>query len=232
MNVEAAPLVLIVEDDPQVCRFLRTSLTAHAYRVLECATGDAALALAEQNTPDLMLLDLNLPDLDGMTIVERVRTSSALPIIVISARASERQKVEALDAGADDYLTKPFGFEELLARMRKAMRQMTRSKQPPHTFTNGPLFVDLAEKRVELDGAPVKLTAIEFKLLAALVEHAGRVVTHKQLLDRVWGPRHGDQTQYLRVYMGHLRRKLEPDPMKPRLFVTEAGVGYSLRSTD
>lgn len=226
------PLVLIVEDDPQVCRFLHTSLIAHAYRALECTTAADALRFAREQAPDIMLLDLSLPDLDGMEVVTRVRGWSTMPIIVISARALERQKVDALDAGADDYLTKPFGFEELLARIRTALRHATHAKQPPPIFTSGPLVVDLTDRKVELDGEQVRLTTIEYKLLATLVAHAGRVVTHRQLLEEVWGNNHGDQIQYLRVYMGHLRRKLERDPLRPRLFLTEAGIGYRLRVDD
>jgi two-component system, OmpR family, KDP operon response regulator KdpE len=230
--VNEGPLVLIVEDDHQVCRFLHTSLIAHAYRTLECSTGERALELVRERSPDVVLLDLNLPDLDGMEIVARIRSWTMLPIIVISARALERQKVEALDAGADDYLTKPFGFEELLARIRTALRHASRAKQPSHIFSSGPLLVDLMQHRVMLDGEQVRLTTIEFKLLAALVEHAGKVVTHRQLLDQVWGTDQCDQIQYLRVYMGHLRRKMEPDPLRPRLFLTEAGIGYRLRVDD
>lgn len=229
---QAEPLVLIVEDDPQVRTFLRTSLTAHAYRAIECDTAAEALRLARQYAPAILLLDLGLPDLDGMDVVSRIREWSELPIIVISARAHEREKVAALDAGADDYLTKPFGFEELLARMRTALRRSTRERQPRPIFTSGPLMVDLEKRRVEVDGQEVRLTTIEYRLLAALIAYAGKVMTHRQLLDQVWGPGQGDQLQYLRVYMGHLRRKLEPDPLRPRLFLTEAGVGYRLLVED
>jgi two-component system, OmpR family, KDP operon response regulator KdpE len=223
-------LVLIVEDDPQVRKFLRTSLTAHGYRWQEAVTGEEGLNAAEQWAPDLVLLDLGLPDLDGVRIVERIRGWSALPIIVVSARTQESTKVAALDAGADDYLTKPFGVPELLARIRAALRRSRFASEPAKPiFTSGPLQVDLEHRRVELDGAEVPLTAIEYKLLEVLVMHAGKVVTHRQLLEKVWGPNSAEQKQYLRVYMAHLRRKLEPDPVRPYLFATEVGVGYRLR---
>jgi two-component system, OmpR family, KDP operon response regulator KdpE len=187
------------------------------------------MKMSAQYAPELILLDLGLPDLDGIEIVARVRAWSGIPIIVVSARMQEAQKVIALDAGADDYLTKPFGIDELLARIRAALRRSLRAREPAApVFTSGPLKVDLERRRVELDGEEVRLTAIEYKLLAVLVAHAGRVVTHKQLLELVWGPESGEQTQYLRVYIGHLRRKLEPNPLRARLFFTEVGVGYRL----
>ncbi|MBI4819210.1 MAG: response regulator [Deltaproteobacteria bacterium] len=223
---------MIVEDDPQVSASLRTGLLAHSYRVIECGTATDALRMARTESPDLLLLDLNLPDLDGMRVVVEIRERSSLPIIVVSARALEREKVQALDSGANDYLTKPFGFEELLARMRNALRHTARAKDQPQVFRTGGLEVDLARRHVALEGSEVKLTTIEFKLLAELVANAGKVMTHSKLLDRVWGPNNHDQVQYLRVYMGHLRRKLEPNPVRPKLFLTEAGVGYRLRVDD
>jgi two-component system KDP operon response regulator KdpE len=222
--------VLVVDDEPQVRRFLRLSLTAHGYRVLEAETGAAALVLAPAHVPDVVLLDLGLPDLDGVEVARRLRGWSAVPILVLSARGEELQKVSALDAGADDYLTKPFGFAELLARLRAALRRASRPGPGPEShFECGPLQMDLESRSVRLDGAEVHLTSIEYKLLATLVQHAGRVVTHRQLLESVWGPHGSRQTHYLRVYMTHLRHKLEPDPMRPRLFETEIGVGYRLR---
>jgi len=225
------PRILLIEDEPQVRRYLRTSLPSHGYRVLEAATGEEGLRLASVEVPDLVLLDLGLPDMDGLEVARRLREWSEVPIVVLSARGQEWQKVEALDAGADDYLTKPFGFAELLARIRAALRRAARlqSGQPEPVFESGPLRVDLAARQVFLGGREIHLTPIEFNLLATLAKHAGKVVTQKQLLEAVWGPRRGAQAHYLRVYMAHLRRKLEPDLARPRLFMTEAGVGYRLR---
>ena len=202
------PLVLVVEDEPQVMRFLRATLPAHGYRVLEAANGAQALVQAQTQQPDLVLLDLGLPDLDGLEVTRRIRGWSAVPIVVVSARGQERDKVQALDAGADDYLTKPFGTEELLARMR----------------------VDLAARLVYRRGEEVRLTRTEYRLLAALVKHAGKVLTHRQLLVEVWGPGSASETHYLRVYMAQLRHKLEDDPARPRHLLTETGVGYRLRA--
>lgn len=224
------PVVLIVDDEPQVLRFLRTGLASHGYRVLDASTGREAILSAEQHVPDIMLLDLGLPDIDGLDVARRIRTWTQLPIIVLSARGQERVKVEALDAGADDFLTKPFGLPELLARMRVALRHASRGRGGPEepVFTCGGLRVDLAARRVQLDSTEIKLTPNEFKLLAVLVKHAGKVVTHRQLLLEVWGPHAVDQTQYLRVYMTHLRRKLQRKASENRVFETEAGVGYRL----
>ncbi|TAH37307.1 MAG: response regulator [Planctomycetota bacterium] len=231
MSSKPGPLVLLVEDEPQVRRLLRTSLPPHGYRVLEAESGEQAVRLAGQYAPDLVLLDLGLPDMDGLEVTRRLRVWSRVPILVLSARGQENQKVEALDAGADDYLTKPFSFPELLARMRVALRHAVRSEDAgaESVFRNGPLLVDPERRRVLLDGEEVHLTPIEYKLLSVLVRHAGKVVTHRQLLEAVWGPRSGEQNQYLRVYMAHLRRKLEPDLSRSRLFATEAGVGYRMR---
>ncbi len=225
-----APQVLVVEDEPQVQRFLRAGLQNHGYRLLEARTGKEALLQAEQHVPDLVLLDLGLPDMDGLEVARSLRRWTQLPILVLSARGQERMKVEALDAGADDYLTKPFGMEELLARIRVALRHSARvgAHNPNAAFSSGPLTVDLDLRRVTVADREVKLTPIEFKLLSVLVKHAGKVVTHRQLLSEVWGPRAADETQYLRVYMTHLRRKLDPGPEHGRVFETEAGVGYRL----
>ena len=223
------PLVLVIEDEPQVRRFLRTSLKAHGFAVLEAENGALGLREAAQHVPELVLLDLGLPDLDGTEVVRRLRTWSRVPVLILSARGEERNKVEALDAGADDYLTKPFGFAELLARMRAALRRAARPDGPEESvLAHGPLRIDLGRRRVELDGQEVHLTPIEFRLLAVLARHSGRVVTHKQLLTEVWGPQSAEETQYLRVYMTHLRRKLEPEPSRARIFHNEAGVGYRL----
>jgi len=224
------PLVLVIEDDPQVRRFLRASLGAHGFKVLEAEDGETGVRMTTQHVPDVVLLDLGLPKLDGMEVTKRIRTWSRVPILVLSARGEERQKVEALDAGADDYLTKPFGFAELLARMRVALRRSARSATEAESseITCGPLHVDLERRRVELDGKPIHLTPIEYKILTVLARNAGRVVTHRQILTEVWGPHSAEETQYLRVYMTHLRRKLEPDPGRARIFRNEAGVGYRL----
>ena len=226
------PRILLIEDEPQVRRYLRTSLPPQGYELLEAATGEEGLRLASVEEPDLVLLDLGLPDLDGLEVARRLREWSEVPVIVLSARGQEWQKVEALDAGADDYLTKPFGFAELLARIRAALRRAVRlqSGQSDAVFVSGPLRVDLALRQVFLEEREIHLTPIEFKLLATLVKYAGKVVTQKQLLEAVWGPRRGAQAHYLRVYMAHLRRKLEPDLARPGLFMTEAGVGYRLKT--
>jgi two-component system KDP operon response regulator KdpE len=223
-------VVLVIEDDPQVRRFLRASLGAHDFKVLEAEDGESGVRMASQYVPDVVLLDLGLPKLDGMEVTRRIRTWSAMPILVLSARGEERQKVEALDAGADDYLTKPFGFAELLARMRVALRRSARSATEAEAtvIACGPLVVDLEKRRVELDGKAIHLTPIEFRILRVLARNAGRVVTHRQILTEVWGPNSAEETQYLRVYMTHLRRKLEPDPARARIFRNEAGVGYRL----
>ncbi len=229
---EAKALVLLVEDELQMRTFVRLALTAHGYRVLEVETGREALQQAAAHTPDLVLLDLGLSDMDGLDVTRGIREWSATPIIVISARGQERQKVEALDAGADDYVTKPFGSAELLARIRVALRHASRSSQDPLTsiVSIGALRVDLAKRLVHVGDKEVHLTPIEYKLLVALSKHAGMVLTHKQLLDQVWGPGHATQMQYLRVYMAQLRQKLEENPAHPRYLVTEPGVGYRLKS--
>jgi two-component system KDP operon response regulator KdpE len=212
-------------------RFLRATLPAHGYRVLEAATAAQALVQAETRQPDLVLLDLGLPDLDGLEVTRRIRGWSAVPIVVVSARGQERDKVQALDAGADDYLTKPFGTDELLARMRVALRHASRvsSGQGEASFESGELRVDLAARLVYRRGVEVRLTRTEYRLLAALVKHAGKVLTHRQLLVEVWGPGSANETHYLRVYMAQLRHKLEDDPAQPRWLLTETGVGYRLR---
>jgi two-component system KDP operon response regulator KdpE len=226
------PLVLVVEDEPQVMRFLRATLPAHGYRVAEAATGAQALVEASTRGPDLVLLDLGLPDLDGVEVTRRIREWSAVPILVVSARGQERDKVEALDAGADDYLTKPFGSEELLARMRVALRHAARVKGDAGeaVFEAGELRVDLAARLVFRRGEEVRLTRTEYRLLAVLVQNSGKVVTHRQLLREVWGPGSASETHYLRVYMAQLRHKLEDDPAQPRDLLTETGVGYRLRA--
>ncbi len=225
----AGRLVLVVEDENAVMRFLCATLPAHGYRVIEARTGQQALVEASTRVPDIILLDLGLPDLDGVEVARRLREWSTTPIIVLSARGQERDKVEALDAGADDYLTKPFGVGELLARMRVALRNAARVGQGPEAmFTAGDVRVDLSARRVWLAEAEVRLTRTEFNLLAVLVKHAGKVLTHRQLLREVWGPG-ATEPHYVRVYMAQLRHKLEKDPAQPRYLLTETGVGYRLQ---
>jgi two-component system, OmpR family, KDP operon response regulator KdpE len=223
-----APLLLLVEDDAQMRRFLRTTLSTHEYRILEAGTGKEALALAAAHTPDLIVLDLGLPDGDGIEVTRGLREWTKVPILVLSARAHDQDKVQALDAGADDYLTKPFSVPELLARLRVALRHAamasTLEREPVLEF--GDLRIDLAERRVQCAGVPVHLTRLEYKLLSSLVRHPGRVLTHAQLLREVWGPESQGQNHYVRVYMAHLRNKLETDPARPRRLLSEPGVGY------
>jgi len=224
-----APLVLVIEDDPPIRRFLRAALEANGYRYREAVTGEEGTALAATHVPDLVLLDLGLPGMSGFDVVRRLREWSEVPILVLSARGQESDKVQALDAGADDYLTKPFATGELLARMRVAFRHRARGESAePARFERGDVSVDLALRRVTRAGSPVRLTPIEYRILAELVRHAGRVLTHEHLLREVWGPSHVRQHHYLRVYMAQLRRKLEADPARPRLLMTEPGVGYRL----
>jgi two-component system, OmpR family, KDP operon response regulator KdpE len=225
------PLVLIVEDEAPVVRFLRATLSSQGYRLIEAVNGTEALRAASQYVPEIVLLDLGLPDMDGLEVVRRLREWFQGPILVVSARGQERDKVHALDAGADDYLTKPFGLPELLARMRVALRHAARagSATKEGRFGFGDLKVDLEKRRIHLAGVEIKLTPIEFRLLSVLVRNAGKVVTHKQLLTEVWGPTAAEEKQYLRVYMTHLRRKLQRSSGEPSVFETEAGVGYRLR---
>jgi two-component system KDP operon response regulator KdpE len=222
------PVVVLIEDEPEIRRFLRATLTGQGYRLFEATTAAAGLVEAGSRQPDVVIVDLGLPDLDGLEVIRRLREWSAVPIIVLSARGQERDKVGALDAGADDYVAKPFGAGELLARIRVALRHGAGvSHDGDAPFVVGELGVDLVHRRVHVGGADVHLTPIEYKLLATLVRHAGQVVTHQQLLREVWGP-HADQGHYVRVYMGHLRHKLEAEPARPRYLLTEPGVGYRL----
>jgi len=234
MSTEAeagqTPLVLVVDDEPQVRRFLRASLPHQGYRLIEAASGEEALREASTRGPDAVLLDLGLPDLDGVEVTRRLREWTTVPIVVLSARGQERDKIEALDAGADDYLTKPFGIGELLARLRVALRHAARASDSGEpVFEQGDLRIDLAAQRVFSRGQEVRLTRTEYRLLALLAKHAGRVLTHRQLLKEVWGPGSVNESHYLRVYMGQLRHKLEEDPARPRHLVTEIGVGYRLK---
>ncbi|MCL2450046.1 MAG: response regulator [Polyangiaceae bacterium] len=228
------PLILIVEDEAQMRTFVRLALTSHGYRTFEVDSGATGIQQAAAHTPDLMLVDLGLPDMDGVDVVKRTREWSAVPILIVSARGQESQKVEALDAGADDYITKPFGSAELLARIRVALRHATRSTQDPlgSVVTVGNIRVDLAKRLVFLGPNEVHLTPNEYKLLTVLLRHANKVLTHKQLLDQVWGPGHASQMQYLRVFMAQLRRKLEENPARPVHLLTEPGVGYRLKADE
>jgi two-component system KDP operon response regulator KdpE len=224
------PTLLIIEDDSQMRRFLRVSLTSNGYQVVEATTAKEGIAEAAARNPALILLDLGLPDEDGLVVTQRLREWSKTPIIVISARGQEDDKIKALDEGADDYLTKPFGLGELLARIRVALRHDSRTDEGEPEFTAGDLRVDLVRRQVFVRSEEVHLTPIEYRLLTTLVKNAGKVLTHRQLLREVWGPNYANQTQYLRVYMGQLRHKLEANPGRPVYLVTEPGVGYRLRT--
>ena len=228
------PRVLVVDDEPAMRRFLRASLNAAGCVVEEAGSGAEALRLAASHPPDAVLLDLGLPDLDGVEVVRRLREWSAVPVVVLSARGRESDKIEALDAGADDYVTKPFAIGELTARLRAALRRAVRTggDKPEPVVSTGPLVVDLGRRRVTLGGTDVKLTPIEYRLLATLARHAGRVLTHAALLREVWGPGSTTQHHYLRVFMAQLRRKLEADTSRPQLLLTEPGVGYRLRDPE
>ncbi|HSD21700.1 MAG TPA: response regulator [Anaeromyxobacter sp.] len=224
----AGPLVLVVDDEAQVRRFLRAALVSRGYRLVEAESVREAEQLATSHNPDVYLLDLTLPDGDGVDLARRLREWTAAPIIVLSARGREEDKVNALDAGADDYLTKPFGVNELLARLRVALRHAQASPEQPSVLDAGPLRIDLPRREVTVDGREVRLTPTEFRLLALLARHAGKVLTHRQILREVWGP-NATEAHYVRVHMAELRKKIEADPARPRLLVTEPGVGYRLR---
>ena len=223
--------LLLIEDEPEIRRFLRTTLPAHGFRLHEAVTGKDGLTEAKARNPDLVLLDLGLPDLEGNEVIRQIREWTTTPIIVLSARDGEQAKVAALDLGADDYITKPFGVNELLARGRTALRHAARTGDGDESvFVLDDLKVDLGRRQVFVSGKEVHLTPIEYKLLTTLIRYAGRVLTHRQLLKEVWGPLHVDEGHYLRVYMRQLRNKLERNPAHPRYLVTELGVGYRLRT--
>jgi two-component system KDP operon response regulator KdpE len=225
------PLVLVLEDEPQMRKFVRIALDSNGYRVIEAGTVDEGLQQASSYVPDLALVDLGLPDSDGFEFTRRLREWSNIPVLVISARGQEQSKVKALDEGADDYLTKPFGAAELMARIRVALRHAARAPDSSAGVVEigDEVTIDMVKRVVTVRGVEVHLTPIEYKLLTALVKHAGMVMTHRHLLDSVWGPGHAHQMQYLRVYMTQLRHKLEKEPAKPRFLVTEPGIGYRLR---
>jgi two-component system KDP operon response regulator KdpE len=226
------PTILVIEDEPSLQKFLRVTLESQNYSVIEATRGEEGLRHASVAQPDLIILDLGLPDVDGIEVTRRLRSWSAIPIIIVSARGKEQDKVAALDAGADDYLTKPFGVGELLARLRVTMRHLSAAK--PDTgnsvFEVGDLRVDLGRREISVGGETVRLTRNEFRLLGVLVKNPGRVMTHRQLLREVWGPGSVEENHYLRVYMNQLRQKLEADPARPKYLLTEPGVGYRLVS--
>ena len=226
------PLLLLIEDEPPMRRFLRASLASHGFQLIEAATAREGLALATGQSPELILLDLGLPDGDGIELTKRLRESTDVPIIVISARGREDDKVMALDAGADDYVTKPFGVNELLARIRVAFRHAHAGRLDGNVIDMGGLRIDLGGHVVTVGTREIHLTPIEYKLLALLAQHAGKVLTHRHLLKEVWGPGHAEQTHYLRVRMAELRKKIEANPSQPRWLLTEPGVGYRLRVSD
>jgi two-component system, OmpR family, KDP operon response regulator KdpE len=220
--------ILVVDDEASIRKFLHLTLESQGYRVLEAASGSEAISLTAAEKPDVVMLDLGLPDMDGTEVTRLLREWTRIPIVVLSVRGSEVDKVAALDAGADDYLTKPFGTGELLARLRAAVRRSLKSADNP-VFISGPLSVDLGRRLVTLEGHEVSLTPNEFDLLKAMVANAGKVLTHRQLLREVWGPEYGDELHMLHVNVSNLRRKIEPDPSRPQLLITEPGVGYRLR---
>ena len=226
---EKEPRVLVVDDERAIRRFLSMSLNAHGYHVFEASTGEEALNAAITHKPDLVILDLGLPDIEGTEVTRRLRQWTQIPIIILSVREQEWEKIEALDAGADDYLTKPFGIGELMARMRVTLRRIT---QPTivSVLQLGALSIDLGRHKVTKDGDEVSLTPTEYNLLKTLVQNAGKVLTHHQLLRQVWGPSYESELHILRVNVSNLRRKIEPDPSRPQYILTEPGVGYRLRS--
>jgi len=227
---DPVPILLVIEDEAQMRRFLRASLTNAGYQLIETETAEQGLVQAAAQNPDLVLLDLGLPDLDGLHVTERLRQWAKMPIIVISARGQEQDKIKALDAGADDYLTKPFGVDELLARIRVALRHARDSQtndELPLEFAN--VRIDLARREVRVGDREIHLTPTEYKMLSLLARNAGRVLTHRQIIREVWGPSYAGQNHHVRVHMAELRKKIEPDPARPKLIITEPGVGYRLR---
>ncbi len=218
--------VLVVDDERQIRRSLQINLEGRGYAVETAATGEEALTAVVNRRPDVMIVDLLLPGIDGIEVTRRTRATWPVPIIVLSAVGDERRKVDALEAGADDYITKPFGIDELLARIRSLLRRAAGARGSEPLFVAGRLAVNFDRREVRLDGAPVKLTPTEYDLLKYMIEHAGKVLTHRMLLEAVWGPAYADQAQYLRVFIGQLRRKLERHPERPRFIVTDPGVGY------
>ncbi|OYZ89093.1 MAG: DNA-binding response regulator [Rhizobiales bacterium 17-65-6] len=226
----SAGTVLVVDDEPAIHRFMAPALAANGYEALRADTGGEALALVANRNPDAVILDLGLPDMDGKQVIRRLREWSTVPILVLSARDREVEKIEALDLGADDFINKPFGMGELMARLRAALRHRMQEKGETPLLRLGDVEIDIPRHRVTRAGAELKLTPKEFELLAFLARHGGKALTHRQILRAVWGPAHEQDTQYLRVYVGQLRAKIEPDPANPDLIVTEPGIGYRLAS--
>jgi two-component system KDP operon response regulator KdpE len=224
--------ILVVDDEPQIRRFLRLGLEGHGYAVHEATTAEAALRAAAAAPPELVVLDLGLPDREGFAVLERLREWSRAPVIVLSVRSREAEKVRALELGADDYVVKPFGMPELLARVRAALRRAADTAEPVPEFRVGGLEVDLVRRLVRVEGAEVRLSPKQYRLLQILVAHAGKVVTHRQLLGAIWGAAHADDVQYLRVFVKKLRARIEADPARPAYLLTELGVGYRLRTPD
>ncbi|VVM07441.1 KDP operon transcriptional regulatory protein KdpE [Methylacidimicrobium cyclopophantes] len=223
--------LVVIDDEPQIRRLLRMALEGHGYQTVEAASGQEGVLAVAQSRPEAVVLDLLLPDTSGVEVIRRVREWSEVPILVLSALGQEKEKVSALDAGADDYLTKPFGLEELLARIRVMLRRALRPAESPN-FSSGLLEIDLSARRVWVNKKELHLTATEYALLRLFARHAGKVLTHRQILQEVWGPKSVEQTHYLRVYIGRLREKLERDPARPLLLLTEPGVGYRLALLD
>lgn len=226
--MSACKRILVIDDEPQIRKFLRISLSANGYEVVEAAAGEAGIAQCATTQPHLVILDLGLPDRDGQDVIARIREWSDVPIIVLSVRAKDSDKVHALDNGANDYVVKPFSIEELLARVRAAMRAKTPGVSHMARLVVGDLVVDVPDHKVSLSGQDVKLTRKEFELLKILAQNAGRIVTHRQILREIWGPAHVDDIHYLRIYVGHLRQKLGDDPANPQFIESEPGVGYRL----
>jgi two-component system KDP operon response regulator KdpE len=229
-QVAQPPVALVIDDEPQIRRLLRVTLEANGYRVLDAPNGQEGIVQAAQGRPDVVVLDLGLPDLDGVSVLNRLREWSKVPVIVLSVRDRDQDKIAALDAGADDYVTKPFSTAELLARLRVAQRHAANSAEPP-VFRAGELIVDLADRKVSVAGKDISLTGTEYNLLRLFVRHAGKVLTHRFLLKEVWGPNAEAQTHYLRVYVARLREKIEANPAQPAMLMTEPGVGYRLVET-
>lgn len=223
---ETSVTILLIEDEPQIRRFVRAALEAENWKVLEAETGQRGLIDAGTRRPDLLILDLGLPDMDGVEVVRDFRAWSGAPVLILSARSDETDKIDALDAGADDYLTKPFGIGELVARVRALVRRHVRQQEPSPQIGFGEVGIDFSRREVHKAGAPIHLTPVEYRLLCALVAGQGKVLTHRTLMHEVWGPGHAEDGHYLRIYMSRLRQKLERDPAQPEHFLTVSGVGY------
>jgi two-component system, OmpR family, KDP operon response regulator KdpE len=227
----ASPVIVVIEDDPAIRLFLRTGLGAHGFKVFEADQGRQGIVEAGIRKPDLIILDLGLPDMEGVNVIKAIREWSAVPVIILSARSTEQHKIDALDAGADDYLTKPFGLGELLARIRVAMRHSVSNPAQDQSgiFNTGALKVDLLKRQVVVGDREIHLTPIQYRLLSVLIKNADKVLTHQHLLKEVWGPSYRDNSHYLRIYMSQLRQKLETDPTQPQYLLTESGIGYRLK---